>query len=72
MVVASVYAACRELNVPRTLDEIAETANTGPIFAAKCYRLLVRSLKLRLPRIKPITYVASIVNPGQWDTFTAS
>jgi len=27
MMVASTYAACREANVPRTLDEIAQTAN---------------------------------------------
>jgi transcription initiation factor TFIIB len=43
LIVASIYAACREANVPRTLDEIAQTANTDAIFAAKCYRLLVRN-----------------------------
>ena len=60
--VASIYAACRELNVPRSLDEIAETANTDVIFAAKCYRLLVRNLKLRLPAVDSNVYLTKIAN----------
>ena len=62
LVVASVYAACRELNVPRTLDEIADTANTDSIFAGKCYRLLVRFLKLHLPVLDSNVYLAKIAN----------
>jgi transcription initiation factor TFIIB len=62
VVVASVYAACRELNVPRTLDEIAHTANADAIFAAKCYRLLVRNLKLHLPAVDSNIYLTKIAN----------
>jgi transcription initiation factor TFIIB len=62
VVVASVYAACRELNVPRTLDEIAETANADSIFAGKCYRLLLRHLKLHLPAIDSNVYLSKIAN----------
>jgi transcription initiation factor TFIIB len=62
LVVASVYAACRELNVPRTLDEIAQTANADAIFAAKCYRLLVRNLKLHLPAVDSNIYLTKIAN----------
>src|ERR687884_20746 len=65
LVVASVYAACRELNVPRTLDEIAETANTDSIFAGKCYRLLVRFLKLHLPVLDSNVYLAKIANKAK-------
>ena len=65
LVVASVYAACRELNIPRTLDEIAETANTDSIFAGKCYRLLVRHLKLHLPVIDSNVYLAKIANKAK-------
>ncbi|HEX7818066.1 MAG TPA: transcription initiation factor IIB, partial [Nitrososphaeraceae archaeon] len=50
-VVACVYVSCREMNVPRTIEEIAEISNTDKIFAGKCYRLLVRKLKVRLPSI---------------------
>jgi hypothetical protein len=59
--VASIYAACREANVPRTLDGIAQTANTA-IFAAKCYRLLVRNFKLRLPAVDSSVYLTKIAN----------
>ncbi len=65
LVVASVYAACRELNVPRTLDEIANTANTDSIFAGKCYRLLVRYMKLHLPVIDSNAYLAKIANKAR-------
>jgi transcription initiation factor TFIIB len=61
---ASAYAACRELNVPRTLDEIAQTANAGAISAGKCYRLLIRNLKLYLPIIDSNVYLAEIANRG--------
>ncbi len=62
VVVASVYAACRELRIPRTLDEIAEAANTDLVFAGKCYRLLVRYMKLDLPVIDSNAYLAKIAN----------
>jgi transcription initiation factor TFIIB len=62
VVVASVYAACRELNVPRTLGEIAQTANANTIFAGKCYRLLLRHLKLHLPAIDSNVYLSKIAN----------
>src|SRR5919197_306087 len=65
LVVASVYAACRELNVPRTLDEIADTVNADSIFAGKCYRLLVRYMKLHLPVIDSNAYLAKIANKAR-------
>jgi transcription initiation factor TFIIB len=65
LVVASIYAACREFNIPRTLDEIAEIANTDSIFAGKCYRLLVRNLKLHLPVIDSNSYLAKIASQAR-------
>jgi transcription initiation factor TFIIB len=61
-VVACVYASCREMNVPRTIEEIAEISNTDKIFAGKCYRLLVRKLKVRLPSIDSTSHLARIAN----------
>ena len=63
-VVACVYVACREMNIPRTLDEIAEIANADKVFAGKCYRLLLRNLKIRLQPIDSITYLSKIANKG--------
>lgn len=61
-VVACVYVSCREMNVPRTIEEIAEISNTDKIFAGKCYRLLVRTLKVRLPSIDSTSHLARIAN----------
>ncbi|HEY9399495.1 MAG TPA: TFIIB-type zinc ribbon-containing protein [Nitrososphaeraceae archaeon] len=61
-VVACVYVSCREMNVPRTIEEIAEISDTDKIFAGKCYRLLVRKLKIRLPSIDSTSHLARIAN----------
>jgi transcription initiation factor TFIIB len=50
------------MNVPRTLDEIAEIANADSIFAGKCYRLLVRHLKLHLPVVDSNVYLSKLSN----------
>lgn len=65
LIVASVYAACRDLAVPRTLEEIAVAANTDAIFAGKCYRLLVQNLELQLPVIDSNKYLARIANKAK-------
>jgi len=46
---AAVYAACRNLRVPRTLDEIAKFTRAGRKDVARCYRLLVREARVRVP-----------------------
>jgi len=61
-VVACVYLSCREMNVPRTIEEIAEIADADKIFAGKCYRLLVRRLKIRLPSIDSTSHLARIAH----------
>ena len=61
-VVGCVYAACRESNIPRTIEEVAEVADADKVFASKCYRLLVRRLKLRLPEIDGTSHLAKIAN----------
>jgi transcription initiation factor TFIIB len=61
-VVACVYVSCREMNVPRTIEEIAKISDTDKIFAGKCYRLLVRKLKVRLPSIDSTSHLGRIAN----------
>jgi transcription initiation factor TFIIB len=65
LIVAAVYAACRDMSVPRTLEEISVAANTDAIFAGKCYRLLVQNLELRLPVIDSNKYLARIANKAK-------
>ena len=71
LIVAAVYAACRDLSVPRTLEEIATAANTDAIFAGKCYRLLVQNLELQLPVIDSNKYLARISSRAQISEKTA-
>ena len=59
-VIASVYAACRVLSVPRQLGEISEAVNADPIFAGKCYSMVLRHLKIRPPSIDPNMYMTRI------------
>ena len=65
LIVAAIYASCRDLSIPRTLDEIAVAANTDAIFAGKCYRLLVQNLELQLPVIDSNKYLARIANKAK-------
>jgi transcription initiation factor TFIIB len=47
------------------LQRIAQNANAEAVFAGKCYRLILRHLKLRLPVIDSKVYFAKIANKGQ-------
>ena len=66
MVAATVYAACRRLKVPVTLDEIASVFDMKDAPAkreiARNYRLLVRDLGLKIPVIEPERFVYRIAS----------
>jgi len=57
---AAIYAACRRLKIPRTLDEIAAFTKSGRKDVARCYRLLLRELTVQVPIADPIDYVPRI------------
>lgn len=61
-VVATVYSACRELNIPRTLSEIADTVNINKTLARKCYNILVEQLDLNRPAVQSNVYLARVAN----------
>ena len=54
---AALYAACRQCNVPRTLNEIAEVSRVSRKETGKAYRLISRELGLKFPPTSPIDYV---------------
>jgi len=58
VVAASLYAACRQCNVPRTLDEIAGSSRVGRKEIGRTYRFMTRELKLKLMPTKPQDYVS--------------
>ncbi|BDH79116.1 transcription initiation factor IIB [Methanothermobacter tenebrarum] len=57
VVAASLYAACRRCNVPRTLDEIAEISRVSKKEVGRTYRFLTRELNIKLPPTSPVDYV---------------
>jgi len=57
---ASLYAACRALEIPRTLKDIAAVSSIKKKDIARCYRLILRELDIKMPIIDPIKSVSRI------------
>jgi len=57
---ASLYAACRLSGTPRTLKDLAGATRIRKKDVARCYRLLVRELDLRMPVEDPVKCVSKI------------
>ncbi len=57
---AALYAACRTSETPRTLREISEASLVDKKDVARCYRLLLRELNIRMPIADPLTYISKI------------
>ncbi|MHA1340337.1 MAG: transcription initiation factor IIB [Promethearchaeota archaeon] len=53
MVAACIYYACRKEKVPRTLQELVEQTTSDPREIRRCYRILIKELKLRVPIMEP-------------------
>ncbi len=54
---ASIYLACRELGVPRTLDEISDAARLNRKEIGKTYRFVTRELGLNPRPSSPLDYI---------------
>jgi transcription initiation factor TFIIB len=54
---ASLYAACRQCKVPRTLDEIANAAKINRKEIGRTYRFVSRELGISLKPTTPVDYV---------------
>lgn len=57
VVATSIYAACRQCEIPRTLDEIAEVSTVSKKQIGKNYRFLSRKLGLKLKPTSPADYI---------------
>ncbi len=57
---SSLYAACREKEVPTTLDDVAAASGLDRDDIGKCYRLLVTEFDLKIPLADPAEYVATV------------
>jgi transcription initiation factor TFIIB len=54
---AALYAACRQCKVPRTLDEIADSAKLNRKEIGRTYRFVSRELSITLRPTTPLNYV---------------
>jgi transcription initiation factor TFIIB len=59
---ASVYLACRELETPRTLNEISDASNVQRKKISRDYRLLVHTFDPKIPTIDHIICITRIAN----------
>jgi transcription initiation factor TFIIB len=59
---ASVYAAARLNNLPRSLDELTEVSRVDKSEVARTYRYIVRELKLEVQPADPAQYVPRFVS----------
>lgn len=67
---ASLYAACRLSETPRTLKDMAEASRMRKKDIARCYRLLLRELDLKMPVEDPIRCVSKIASKAGIDMKT--
>jgi transcription initiation factor TFIIB len=59
---AAVYVACRQCNLPRTLEEIAQASHNNKKEVGRSYRFLVRALDYFIPPVKPSQYITKFSN----------
>jgi len=60
LIAASLYAACRDTEIPRTLKDVAEAANVKRKDISRCYRILHQELELKMPVVDSIQCIARI------------
>jgi len=62
VIAAAIYLACRLRKLPRTLDEIEEYSRVNRKEIARCYRLLIRELNIKVSVTDPADFVPRIAH----------
>ncbi|GAB4305650.1 MAG: transcription initiation factor IIB [Promethearchaeota archaeon] len=62
MVAAAIYYACRKEQVPRTLQEVIDETNLEAKEVRRCYRTLLRELKLKVPSLDPRLLIPKFIS----------
>ncbi len=62
LVSASLYAACREHGIPRTLDDIAKAGNVEKRLLSRGIRLMIQKLGLDLDQYNTTSFITKISN----------
>ncbi|MDH3780650.1 MAG: transcription initiation factor TFIIIB [Nitrosopumilus sp.] len=62
LIAASLYAACRENNIPRTLDDIAKAGNVERGILSRDLRTIIKKLELNLNQYNTSSFISKISN----------
>ncbi len=62
LIASALYAACRDTETPRTLKDIGQASNIKRKDIARCYRLLLRELNLKMPVVDSIKCISRIAS----------
>ena len=62
LISASLYAACRENNIPRTLDDIAKAGNVERRILSRDLRTIIKKLGLNLNQYNTASFISKISN----------
>ncbi len=62
LISASLYAACRENNIPRTLSDIAEAGNVERRILSRDLRTIIKKLELNLNQYDTTSFISKISN----------
>ena len=71
---ASIYAACRQYKIPRTLAELSDASQIPKKELSRSYMYILRGLKLSVPPAGPIDYISRFASdlelPGELQSKT--
>jgi transcription initiation factor TFIIB len=67
MVAATLYYSCRSEKIPRTLQEILKHSDSIPRDVRRCYRTLIRELKLSVPNLDPVILIPKYITALELD-----
>ena len=59
---ASIYMACRQCNIIRTLEEVSRAAHITKKEGGRNYRFLLRKMQTKVPPVDPKNYVSKFIN----------
>jgi len=57
MLIASIYLTCRLNQIPKTLDDFIEYTSVDKKQIARCYRLIIKELKINICVSSPINFI---------------
>jgi transcription initiation factor TFIIB len=59
---ASIYMACRQCDIIRTLEEVSDAAHISKKEGGRNYRFLLRKLETKVPPVEPQSYISKFVS----------